>query len=139
VTGTIYLADTSAYAVSLRSALARGTIQQLAGDGDLATFVTIDLELGYSAKSPAEHQQIFVARAGLVQLAFVDDIAVRAREVQALMAATSQHRAAGIVDLLTAAAAEFYDCTVLHYDGDFDHIARVTGQPTTWIVPAGSV
>jgi len=27
----------------------------------------------------------------------------------------------------------------LHYDADFDLIAGVTGQPTEWIVPRGSV
>lgn len=29
--------------------------------------------------------------------------------------------------------------TVLHYDGDFDMIASLTGQPTEWVVPPGSV
>jgi len=28
---------------------------------------------------------------------------------------------------------------VLHYDHDFDRIAAVTGQPTEWILPAGTV
>lgn len=28
--------------------------------------------------------------------------------------------------------------TVLHYDGDFDMIASLTGQPTEWVVPPGS-
>jgi hypothetical protein len=28
---------------------------------------------------------------------------------------------------------------VLHYDSDFDHISAVTGQPTEWVVPQGSV
>jgi hypothetical protein len=28
--------------------------------------------------------------------------------------------------------------TVLHYDGDYDMIAKVTGQPTEWVVPRGS-
>jgi len=31
------------------------------------------------------------------------------------------------------------DVAVLHYDGDFDRIAAVTGQLCTWVVPAGSV
>jgi hypothetical protein len=29
--------------------------------------------------------------------------------------------------------------TVLHYDADFDKIATVTGQPTEWVVPRGSI
>jgi len=27
---------------------------------------------------------------------------------------------------------------VLHYDGDFDMIASLTGQPAEWVVPPGS-
>jgi len=44
-----------------------------------------------------------------------------------------------IPDLLIAAAAEGLDLGVLHYDGDFDLIAAVTGQKCSWVVPAGSV
>jgi hypothetical protein len=28
---------------------------------------------------------------------------------------------------------------VLHYDGDFDLIASVTGQQCEWLAPAGSI
>jgi hypothetical protein len=28
---------------------------------------------------------------------------------------------------------------VLHYDADFDLISSVTGQPTLWITPQGSI
>jgi predicted nucleic acid-binding protein len=136
---TLFLADTSAYTVARRSLTAEKRLRTLAADGTLATFVTVDLELGYSARDPSEHQGIFRIRGRLVQLASVDEIALRAREVQALMAARSQHRAAGVMDLLTAAAAEHYGASVLHYDADFDHIAVVTGQPVDWVAPRGSV
>ena len=119
--------------------MAETRLRSLAADGALATFVTVDLELGYSARDPREHQGIFRIRRQFVQLACVDEIASRAREVQALLAAGSQHRAAGVMDLLTAAAAEQYGASVLHYDADFDHIAAVTGQPVDWIAPPGSV
>ncbi|MEU9127260.1 PIN domain-containing protein [Kitasatospora sp. NPDC048540] len=36
-----------------------------------------------------------------------------------------QHRSAGVVDLLVAAAAVHHDLTVLHVDGDFATVARV--------------
>jgi predicted nucleic acid-binding protein len=136
---TLFLADTSAYTVARRSLTAEKRLRTLAADGTLATFVTVDLELGYSARDRSEHQGIFRIRGRLVQLASVDEIALRAREVQALMAARSQHRAAGVMDLLTAAAAEHYGASVLHYDADFDHIAVVTGQPVDWVAPRGSV
>lgn len=55
------------------------------------------------------------------------------------MAARGHHRAAGVIDLLTAAVAEHHGAVVLHYDGDFECIATVTGQPHTWIVPRGRI
>jgi predicted nucleic acid-binding protein len=136
---TLFLADTSAYTIARRVPAAETRLRHLAADGVLATFVTVDLELGYSARDPREHQGVAHARAQLVQLANVDEVAARARQVQALLATTSQHRAAGVMDLLTAAAAEHYGATVLHFDADFDHIAAVTGQPVEWIAPRGSV
>ncbi len=63
----------------------------------------------------------------------------RALEVQAALAERSQHRAVPLPDLLIAACAERAGLTVLHYDADFERIAKVTGQPTRWIVPRGSV
>ena len=42
-------------------------------------------------------------------------------------------------DLLIAAAAEAAGIAVLHYDEDYDRIAEVTGQPTRWFAPAGSL
>jgi predicted nucleic acid-binding protein len=136
---TLFLADTSAYTIARRIPAAETRLRQLAADGVLATFVTIDLELGYSARDPREHQGIFRLRSQLVQLACTDDIATRARQVQALLATGSQHRAAGVMDLLTAAAAQHYGASVLHYDADFDHIAALTGQAVDWIVPRGSL
>jgi predicted nucleic acid-binding protein len=55
---------------------------------------------------------------------------------------TSHPRASAggkIPDLLVAAAAEADGLTVLHYDQDFDLIAKVTGQRCAWVVPAGTI
>jgi predicted nucleic acid-binding protein len=136
---TVFLADTSAFTVAVRSPQAETRLRQLAIDGVLATFVTVDLEMGYSARNPREHQGIARIRARLIQFPCVDGIALRAREVQALMALHGQHRTAGVMDLLTAAAAEYYGATLVHYDADFDHLAAVTAQPVEWITPQGSV
>lgn len=135
---TLYLADTSAFTVGRRSDAAVTALRRLAADDVLATFVTVDLELGYSARGPREHRRVADLRRQLVQLEYVDEIAHRARAVQASMAARSQHRAAGIVDLLTAAAAEHHQAVLLHYDADFDHVAEFTGQRTEWVVAKGS-
>jgi predicted nucleic acid-binding protein len=136
---TLFLADISAYTVARRSPVAATRLRRLAADGTLATFVTVDLELGYSARDPREHQGIARVRDQLRQLPCVEQVASRARQVQALLAARSQHRAAGVMDLLAAAATEHDGASVLHYGTDFDHIAVVTGQQVDWIAPRGSV
>ena len=64
-------------------------------------------------------------------------IAERARDVQVRMTVRGHHRAAGDLDLLTAAVAEHHGAVILHYDSDFERIAAVTGQSHEWIVPRG--
>jgi len=51
----------------------------------------------------------------------------------------AHHRSVGHSDLLIAATAELAGLPVLHYDEDFDRIAEITGQPTAWIAPRGSI
>jgi predicted nucleic acid-binding protein len=62
-----------------------------------------------------------------------------AMDVMALLAAVSKHRTVKLPDLLIAAAAEGADLILIHYDGDFDHIAGVTGQKAQWVAPHGSL
>jgi predicted nucleic acid-binding protein len=59
-------------------------------------------------------------------------------DVQGMLARTAQRRSVSIADLLIAATAERNRLTVLHYDGDYDRIAELTGQPVEWIVPRGA-
>lgn len=56
-----------------------------------------------------------------------------------LLARRGEHRAAKLPDLLIAAVVERADPVVLHYDEDFDRIARVTGQVGEWVMPRGSL
>jgi predicted nucleic acid-binding protein len=62
----------------------------------------------------------------------------RARQVQRLLASRSK-RGRKVPDLLIAAAAERDRLVLLHYDSDFDLIAKVTGQRCQWVVPAGTI
>ncbi|MEA2685823.1 MAG: hypothetical protein QOE93_1018 [Actinomycetota bacterium] len=86
---------------------------------------------GYDLLWSALHRQRWVD----VTTAAMD----RALDVHRLLAATSQHRHFRLPDLIIAATAELSGATVLHYDRDFDRIARVTGQPMEWVVERGSV
>jgi predicted nucleic acid-binding protein len=135
----LYLVDTSASARTGHEAV-RSVIAGLIADRAAATCVTVDLEAGYSGRSFADVQKISQRRQSLfVNLPINEAIAERACAVQVRMARKSQHRVAGIVDLLTAAVAEFHGAVLLHYDADFEHIAAVTGQPQAWVVPKGSL
>ncbi len=138
IPGGLYLADTSAIARVANPAIHR-KLTRLGRLGLLATCVTGDLEVLYSARTPAEHATTAARRAtGFIDLPLNPEIGARARTVQAMLATRSQHRAAGIVDLLTASTAEHYQSIILHYDSDFEHIAAVTGQDTRWVIPRGS-
>lgn len=135
----LYLVDTSANARSQHAAV-RNVIAGLIADRAAATCVTVDLEAGYSGRNLADVQNVAQRRRALfVNLPVNETVAERAREVQLRMARTGHHRAAGVIDLLTAAAAEFHGAVLLHYDADFEHIAAVTGQPHTWVVPMGTI
>jgi len=116
----------------------RAAVEPRARRGELARAGVSDLELGYSARSAEEWDEM-VARLGAFELVETTAGHVRrARQVQRMLAARHQ-RGRKVPDLLVAAAAESEDLTVLHYDADFDRIAGVTGQACEWVVPAGSV
>ncbi|HWS39539.1 MAG TPA: PIN domain nuclease [Actinoplanes sp.] len=68
-----------------------------------------------------------------------DSLWSRASEVQNLLAQHGKHQSAGVVDLLLAATAEFNGMTILHYDRDFETVARVAGQPVRWVAELGTV
>lgn len=125
----LYLADTSVLALALRDAQVATRLDQLMANRSLATCVTVDLEVGYSARTPSEHVAIARDRAmAYLDLPITAAVCERARDIQSRMALNSQHRAAGVVDILTAAVADVHGATVLHNDADFHHIAAVTGQ-----------
>jgi predicted nucleic acid-binding protein len=135
----LYLIDTSAQARS-QHRVVRDIIAGLIADRAAATCVTVDLEAVYSGRDVADVREIASRRRELyVVLPVSEVIADRARDVQVRMAARGHHRAAGIIDLLTAAVAEHHGAVILHYDADFEHIAATTGQPHRWIVPRGTL
>ncbi len=107
--------------------------------GRIATCGIIDLELLYSAPSPAVYAELASVLNAMPRVPVNDAIVDRALEVQAELAVVSQHRSVTLPDLLIAATAEAAGLIVLHYDADFDRIATVTGQTVQWVVPQGSV
>lgn len=135
----LFLVDTSAFA-RVRHSSVHEILSRLVAERLAATCVTIDLEAGYSGRTEADVRAIHEVRREQYELLEIDEgMAQRAREVQLLMAQRGHHRAAGVVDLLTAAVAEHHGAVVLHYDADFEHIAETTRQRHLWIAPRGSL
>lgn len=117
----------------------RSVLEPLFVNRELVTCAVVDLELLYSAESPADYRATAEALLGMPRAPIDHACSDRALEVQAMLAERSQHRGVSLPDLLIAACAERAGLIVLHYDSDYELIAEVTGQPTQWVVPRGSV
>jgi predicted nucleic acid-binding protein len=134
-----YLADTSALA-RLHHPPVASALAPLIESGLVATCGVIEFELGRATRGSAELDELRTDRdAGYEWLATHDEDWRRALDVQALLWRRGRLRAVGLPDLLIAAVAERERVTVLHYDGDYDLITEITGQPARWVVPRGTV
>ena len=134
-----YLIDTSAYARIATSSEVAAAVEPLMVEGAAAVCGVLALEVGFSARTARDHARVSKSLAVWPWIDIEPADWVRARDVQHRLALRGQHRAAGLADLLTAAAAERAGAAVLHYDRDFELIAEVSGQPTEWVVAPGSV
>jgi predicted nucleic acid-binding protein len=134
-----FLADKSALTRRETRPEVRTRLEPLLVAGEIATCGIVDLELLYSAGSRASYRALVEALRGMPRVPLDEAVMRRALEVQAMLAERSQHRAVPLPDLIIAACAEQHELIVLHYDADFDRIAKLTGQETRWIVPRGSV
>lgn len=133
-----YLGDTSALARLGRSLVADRLVPLLES-GLVARCTPTDLEAGLSSTSPVLHRAMRQDRSAWPFVEMTQRTLDRAVAVQDALAERSQQRGAKIADLLIAAAAEGAGLVVLHYDHEFDLIAEITGQPTEWVLPAGTV
>jgi predicted nucleic acid-binding protein len=132
-----HLVDTSVLTRLGRSAV-RTALEPFAASGRIARASISDLEVGFSARSLAEWNRLASALDAFPLIETEAAHVRRARQVQRLLAGRGL-RGGKVPDLLIAAAAEEHGLAVLHYDADFDLIARVTGQPCAWVVAAGSI
>ena len=107
-------------------------------EGRVATCPIVDLEMLYSARSHTDYEAILAERRAMPSVPINEAVTSRAIDIQHQLARHGHHRLA-LRDLLIAAAAELNDLTVIHYDADYDRIAEVTGQPTDWLAPRGSL
>jgi predicted nucleic acid-binding protein len=132
-----HLVDTSVI-TRLSEPAVRAVVEPLTEAGQVGRAGITDLEVGYGSRNAREWDQDMAALSVFQLVETTAEHVQRARQVQRLLAARSQ-RGRKVPDLLIAAAAEQDRLLLLHYDSDFDLIAKVTGQPCQWVVPAGTI
>ena len=134
-----FLIDTSAVA-RMDSSLVSSRLAPLITGGVVATCATLDAEALYSARSPAEYEQIRADRRVAYEYLPTDDEHwQQAFAAQRELARTGRHRAVGIADLLTAVLAGDHRLTLVHYDADFDIASDVLTFDQRWIARRGTL
>jgi hypothetical protein len=133
-----YLVDKSALSRMVHDSVSR-RLAPVIEAGEAATCAIVDLEILFSARSYEDYVETKQRRAlAYDRIPLTEATFQRALDVQERLAKIGHHRVP-IPDLIIAAAAELASLTMLHYDGDFDIIARITGQSVEWVVPRGTV
>jgi predicted nucleic acid-binding protein len=98
-----------------------------------------EAEILYSARSPKEYRQVKAMLGDLYTwVPEPDGVGTRVLDLLDQLSDRGFHRSASVVDLQVAVMAAVNGLTVLHYDRDFDTVAKVTGQPTQWLMPPGT-
>jgi predicted nucleic acid-binding protein len=135
---TRYLVDKSALA-RLHIPTVRESLGPLMERGLVGLCGVTELEMLHSARNSQERARMKEQlAASLDPVDAPERLWAMASEIQQALSESAQRRPASIADLLVAATAAESGRTVLHYDRDFDTIARFTEQPTEWVVPAGT-
>jgi hypothetical protein len=136
---TIYLGDTSLFALQERHASVRQRFAALLTEGRLAACQMTALEYLNTAVNPKSYEALWSGLHGMRWMDVSTQAMDRALDVHRELGRTSQHRHFSLPDLIIAATAELNGATVLHYDDDYDRIAKITNQSTEWIAPQGSL
>jgi predicted nucleic acid-binding protein len=137
---TLFCVDTSAWHRSTSPDVARVWRRHLEAD-ELGVCDQVRLEILWSARSAKDYDALAEELAALRRIEIDAYTFERALQVQRRLAHVGglHHRSVKIADLIIASAAEAAGATVLHYDADFDRIAKVTSQAVRWIAPRGSL
>lgn len=136
------LSDTSAWHWSERAPDdVRRDFASARVEGRIAVSGMVTLELLRSTRNVTEFRAVRRELQEYPYCTVGEDEWARALDVYEALAAKggTHQRSVKHPDLLIAAAAESAAVPVVHYDEDFDRIAAVTGQPTRWLAPRGSL
>ena len=133
------LADTSVWARQGKPGLE--SFAEAIEEGRIAVCDQVVMELLWSARDIADFQATEAALLACPWFEVQASDWADARRVFRALAGRGplHHRQVKIPDLLIAAVAARNGLTVIHYDSDYEIIASVTGQPTRWAAPRGSI
>jgi predicted nucleic acid-binding protein len=137
----VELADTSAWTNRHKNPAVLADFGSRLVAGQIATCAIVRLELLWSTRDGREFRGRRTRLTALTDIPIGSRVWERATDVFGLLADSGplHHRRVALPDLLVAAAAELAGIPVCHYDGDFDVIAEITGQPVRAIAPLGSL
>ncbi|MCV7151058.1 PIN domain-containing protein [Mycolicibacterium pyrenivorans] len=134
-----HLIDTSAAARMTHPEVA-ARLSPLVEAGLVATTAQLDAEALYSARNPADYEQLWSDRRLAYEYLPTDDEHWQtALGAQRQLASTGRHRAVGMADLLIAAIADAHDVTLIHYDADFEIAAEVLPFRHQWVLERGTI
>ena len=107
----------------------------------IAICAPVKIELLHSAQNRKQFRKLRGELDALEDVPVTSSMWTRAIDVYESLAKRggAHHRQVSKMDLLIAAAAEGAGMSLLHYDADYDVIAKVTGQRACWIAPRGTL
>jgi predicted nucleic acid-binding protein len=137
----IELFDTSALILAARVRPIGDILSDAVAADELALSEPVLLEYLNGARNLAEYDRFERGLRAARLLQTTADDWERALEVHRSLAQTGpgHQRSVRLPDLIIAAVGERHGLPILHYDADYDRIAAITGQPTRWVAPRGSV
>lgn len=132
-----HLVDTSVLGRLDQRAVA-AAFMPLVNTRQIAICAPVMFEVGFSARDAGDFQSLMARMTAFTEVPVTNADVQRSLELQSSLASRGQLRMLSLVDALVAAVAEARSLTILHYDGDFEVVASLTGQPHQWIVERGA-
>jgi predicted nucleic acid-binding protein len=116
------------------------TIVERMGRSEIAVCLPFLLEAGYSARSAADRGALMARLDKLPRIAIDGEVERMALQAQRELAEVGHHRLAPM-DVMIAACAHRAEAGVLHYDGDYDLLAKRTSLvfESEWLAPPGTL